>query len=286
LTNVIDVERQPERAPDITAADEAPVIKELRSCLSSDEVDRHSWRTVSERYHDAVHGLAQARELFTQGQLTLEQRGLAEQIYFAVCHQLRPLLQTSSRAHHDMLDSINDQLADKVFCNFSLFQSLPDVWAIDQVFPIMPLHRLDSRPERRAIITDITCDSDGRIDHYVDNEGVEASLPLHEWQPGQPYLLGIFMVGAYQEILGDCHNLFGDTHSANVELMADGSHRLYAQRLGDTVDSVLRAVDFNAADLADVYRQQVADSDLSSKLKAAYLEELEAGLTGYTYLED
>ena len=281
VTNVIDVELQPEQVPEAEADDEVPVIRDLRACLADD-----GRRTVTERYHDAVYGLTQARELFTQGRLTLAQRGLAEQIYFAICHRLRPLLQSASRAHHELLDGINDQLADKVFCNFSLFQSLPDVWAIEQVFPIVPLHRLDTRPERRAVITDITCDSDGRIDHYVDNEGVEASLPLHDWHTDQPYLLGIFMVGAYQEILGDCHNLFGDTNSANVELLADGSHRLYAQRAGDSVDSVLRAVDFDVIELTAIYRQQVEGSRLSTVEQQQYLEELVAGLEGYTYLED
>jgi len=281
VTNVIDVERQSGEVPEAAGDDEADVIRELRTCLSDD-----GRRTVSERYHDAVYGLAQARELFNQGRLTLEQRGFAEQIYFAVCHRLRPLLQSASRAQRELLDAVNDQLADKVFCNFSLFQSLPDVWAIEQVFPIVPLHHLDMRPEHRGIITDITCDSDGRIDHYVDNEGVEASLPLHDWQPGQPYLLGIFMVGAYQEILGDCHNLFGDTHSANVELCADGSHRLYAVRSGDSVDKVLRAVDFDVNELAATYRQQIEESQLSAMEQQQYLEELVAGLEGYTYLED
>jgi len=284
LTNVIDVERQPDQLVDksaVVAEDNEPApIQELRSCLSG-----NGWRSEPERYHDAAHGLAQARKLFSQGKLSLEQRGLAEKIYFSVCRQLQPKLQASKK-HHELLDSINDQLADKYFCNFSLFQSLPDVWAIDQVFPIVPLHRLDTRPECRAVIADITCDSDGRIDHYVDNEGIEASLPLHDWQPDQPYLLGIFMVGAYQEILGDCHNLFGDTHSANVELLPDGSHRLYGYRQGDAVDSVLRAVDFDVAILADIYRQQVADSNLGADEKQCYLAELEAGLEGYTYLED
>ena len=281
LTNVIDVERQPQQVPEVAVADEAAVITELRSCL-----DDHDGRSVAERFHDVAHALSHARELFSQGRLSLRQRGLAEQIYFAVCRRLQPLLQSASRSHHELLDNINDQLADKYFCNFSLFQSLPDVWAIDQVFPIVPLHRLDERPDRRAVITDITCDSDGRIDHYVDNEGVEASLPLHDWRPDEPYLLGIFLVGAYQEILGDCHNLFGDTHSANVELLADGSHRLYGQRQGDAVDSVLRAVDFDVANLAAIFRQQVTDSNLSADDKTHYLAELEAGLEGYTYLED
>ena len=177
-------------------------------------------------------------------------------------------------------------LADKYFLNFSLFQSIPDVWAIDQLFPIMPLHRRDEEPTRHAVVQDLTCDSDGRIDHYVARDGVESTLPVHELHGEEPYLLGIFMVGAYQEILGDMHNLFGDTDAINVELQADGSHRLTHADQGDTVEDVLRYVHFNAEDLLKSYRRRVADADLPATQREQYLQELEAGLTGYTYLED
>ncbi len=282
LTNVIDVESQPDQLTTLTICDDDHgVINQLRECLDDDQ-----WRSLAERYHDAVHNLGHARDLFSQGQLSLQQRSYAEQLYFAICRKLQPLFAASSRSHAEILDSINDQLADKYFCNFSLFQSLPDVWAIDQVFPILPLHRLNEQPTCRGVIADITCDSDGRIDHYVDNEGIESSLPLHDWHHGQQYVLGMFMVGAYQEILGDCHNLFGDTHSVNVEILADGSHRIYARHNGDTVDSVLRAVDFNAAELMATYREKVAGRQLTPEQQQLYLTELQAGLEGYTYLED
>ena len=283
LTNVIDVESQPDQVADIDAAgfDQIEVISELRACL-----DDNNKRTIAERYHDALHNLARARDLFSQGVLSLEQRSVAEKIYFSICRKLQPLFEKSTRTHAELLEGINDQLADKYFCNFSLFQSLPDVWAIDQVFPILPLHRLNERPTHRGVIADITCDSDGRIDQYVDNEGVESSLPLHHWQYGQDYVLGMFMVGAYQEILGDCHNLFGDTHSVNIEILADGSHRIYARHNGDTVDSVLRAVDYDVKELMMAYREQVAVSQLEPALQQQFLSELQAGLEGYTYLEE
>jgi len=281
LTNVIDVERQPEQVPEPALDGEPETIRQLRACL--DDTDQ---RSSAERYHAAAHNLGQARQQFSQGQLSLEQRSLAEQIYFAVCRRLQPRFAASSRVQRELLDTINDQLANKYFCNFSLFQSLPDVWAIDQVFPIMPLHRLEQEPDRRGVITDITCDSDGRIDIYVDNDGLEASLPLHDWQPGQTYIIGMFLVGAYQEILGDCHNLFGDTHSVNVELLHDGSHRIYARHHGDNVSSVLGTVDFNVTELKDIYRELVTASDIDSAARDQYLGELEAGLEGYTYLEE
>ena len=200
---------------------------------------------------------------------------------------MRARLQAGTRAHREALDELNEKLADKYFCNYSLFQSMPDHWAIDQVFPVLPLHRLNEEPTRRGVLNDITCDSDGRVDLYVDGAGVETSLPLHPLKSGAPYLLGIFMVGAYQEILGDMHNLFGDTDSVHVELTPDGGHRLTQARRGDTVDSVLRFVHFDPEDLLAAYRDKVAAAEgLGAAQRAACLEELAAGLEGYTYLED
>ena len=164
---------------------------------------------------------------------------------------------------------------------------MPDHWAIDQVFPILPLSRLNEAPMQRAVLQDITCDSDGRVDLYVDGEGVETSLPLHAPKQGEPYLLGIFMVGAYQEILGDMHNLFGDTDSVHVELMPNGKYELVQPRRGDTVDSVLRYVNFEPQELIADYRAKVERAtSLSAKNRETYLAELSEGLKGYTYLED
>jgi arginine decarboxylase len=199
---------------------------------------------------------------------------------------VQALLMNSQRLHHEILERVNEKLADKYFVNFSLFQSIPDVWAIDQIFPVMPLQRLNEQPVRRVVLEDITCDSDGRIDDYVDSEGLETSLPLHSIEPDEEYLLGIFLVGAYQEILGDMHNLFGDTDSVNVELRQDGSYQ-YSQPLqGDTVDNVLRYVHFNPDDLLAQYRAKLDVTDLNEAQQQLYWNELSAGLHGYTYLED
>ncbi len=282
ITNVTDVEQAPGATPAASTTDEPQVIQDLGRGLQN--MANHP---TLETWHDAVHGLEQAQGMFAHGLLTLAQRARAEQLYFATCRAVRDKLQPGARAHRAALDELNEKLADKYFCNFSLFQSMPDHWAIDQIFPVLPLNRLNERPARRAVLQDITCDSDGRIDLYVDGEGIETTLPLHAPKPGEPYLLGIFMLGAYQEILGDMHNLFGDTDSVHVEPTADGSYKLTQARRGDTVGSVLRYVHFDAEDLLSAYREKIADvKDLDSATRKAYLKEIQEGLDGYTYLED
>ncbi len=283
ITNVTDVEQAPGATPPVAAhADEPQVIQDLWRALQG--MAKHP---TLESYHDAVHRLGQAQGMFAHGLLTLAQRARAEQLYFAICRAVRDKLQPGTRAHREALDELNEKLADKYFCNFSLFQSMPDHWAIDQIFPVLPLNRLTERPERRGALQDITCDSDGSIDLYVDGEGIEATLPLHALKPGEPYLLGIFMVGAYQEILGDMHNLFGDTDSVHVEPTADGGYKLTQARRGDTVGSVLRYVHFDAEDLLSAYREKLADvKDLDSETRKSHLREFQEGLDGYTYLED
>ena len=283
ITNVTDVEQAPGTAPPAPArADEPQVIQDLWRALQG--LAKHP---TLETYHDAAHNLGQVQGMFAHGLLTLAQRARAEQLYFAICRAVRDKLQHGTRAHREALDELNEKLADKYFCNFSLFQSMPDHWAIDQIFPVLPLDRLNERPERRAVLQDITCDSDGRIDLYVDGEGIETTLPLHAPKPGEPYLLGIFMVGAYQEILGDMHNLFGDTDSVHVEPTADGGYKLSQARRGDTVGSVLRYVHFDAEDLLSAYREKLADvKDLDTETRKSHLREFQEGLDGYTYLED
>jgi arginine decarboxylase len=282
VTNVIEVEEAPQLTVEADSLGALPhVIENLVAGLRD-----ASSRSALEAYHDATHWLASAQDMYVNGVLTMELRALAEQLYFNTCRKVRGLLQSSSRAHRDVLDELNEKLADKYFCNFSIFQSIPDVWAINQIFPIMPLHRLDQPPERRGVIKDITCDSDGRIDLYVDREGVETSLPLHAPNSSEPYLLGFFLVGAYQEILGDMHNLFGDTHAVNVEVDGDGSYRLTQPQSGDTVNSVLRYVTYSAEELLRQLRAKTADAALDEDRRRLCIETLEAGLEGYTYLED
>lgn len=282
ITNVLECEQAPGRDTVAPArADESAIVRDLWRAYS--EI---STRSVIEAYHDAAYYLSQAHSMFTHGSLSLEQRSRAEQIYYAICWKVRETLAPSAKAHRDVLDELNEKLADKFFCNFSLFQSMPDHWAIDQIFPVVPLNRLNEPPTRRAVLEDITCDSDGRIDLYVNTDGVDTTLPLHLPRDNEPYLLGIFMVGAYQEILGDLHNLFGDTDSVDVELLPDGTSRLTGATRGDTVDTVLRFVHFDPEDLLAAYRQKVADAvGLDAKARELYLRELAAGLEGYTYLE-
>ena len=242
--------------------------------------------SVVEVYHEISHWQSEAQQMYTHGVINLSQRAQVEQYFIATCQKLYRYLNPRSRRHRDIIDSLHDRMADKVFCNFSLFRSLPDVWAIKQIFPIVPLQRLNEQPERRAVIHDITCDSDGMIEHYVDAEGIESSLPMHTVTPDQAYLFGMFMVGAYQEILGDIHNLFGDTHSVHVVMNDDGSHYIDTPIQGSSIDDVLRAVHFSPDELQAIYEVKIEATDLHLDLRQFYLKELKHGLRGYTYLED
>jgi arginine decarboxylase len=280
VTNVIDTERAP--AQDGLPApygDEPLVLQDMWRLYENTE-----GIAPTEVYHDMAHWLSEVQAMYTHGVLDLAQRARAETLYFATCRRLSA--DASHRLSSEIREEINEKLADKYFCNFSVFQSIPDVWAIDQIFPIMPLHRLDERPTRRAVLQDLTCDSDGHVERYVDGEGVETSLPLHAPREGEPYLLGIFLVGAYQEILGDLHNLFGDTDSIKVVLESDGGYRLEHPERGDTVDELLRYVHFDPDTLARAYREKVASAGLNQALADQVLGELEQGLSGYTYLEE
>jgi len=284
ITNVIEIEAAPgATAPDEPGEDDPSILKDMWQSYV-----QMSRRSALEAYHDAVHYLSEAKSLYVLGQLALGQWARIEETYFAVCYKVREILRNNPGVHNEILDELNELLADKLFCNFSLFQSLPDAWAIDQIFPILPLNRLDKKPERRGVLQDITCDSDGKIDKYVDGEGIEPTLPLPSYDNDNdgPRLIGIFMVGAYQEILGDMHNLFGDTHSVHVELNPDGNYRFLNPLDGDTVSDMLRYVDFDPKDILSAYRSKLAASNLAKDIQKQYLEELTLGLSGYSYLEE
>ncbi|HEY3698503.1 MAG TPA: biosynthetic arginine decarboxylase [Spongiibacteraceae bacterium] len=282
LTNVIEIEEAPgEVAPPEPDDDDPVILRDLWQGYSN-----ISRRSALETYHDAVQHLSEAKSMYVLGHLNLGQWARIEEIYFAVCFKVREILANNPSVHNEILDELNELLADKLFCNFSLFQSLPDAWAIDQIFPVLPLNHLDKKPERRGILQDITCDSDGKIEKYVDGEGIESTLPLPRYDNGSPKLIGIFMVGAYQEILGDMHNLFGDTHSVHVELNTEGSYEFINPLDGDTVSDMLRYVDFDPKDILTAYRNKLADSPLLKETQKQYLEELTLGLGGYSYLEE
>jgi arginine decarboxylase len=282
ITNVIDTELAPgegvpESMPDIVP-DSLRSLEQIYQQLNQG--------SAAETLAAALQAFEDVEHAYCQGYVNLSQRALAEQYYFAILKRLSGVLDPGNREQRKLTEELNQKLTDKFFCNLSVFQSLPDVWAIDQIFPIVPLHRLDEEPDRRGIIEDLTCDSDGRIDYYVDGKGIESSLPLHAVRSGEPYLLGFFMVGAYQEILGDMHNLFGDTDAVNLEVNADGSFYLGQAEHGDRVDELLSYVHFEPDRLRAAYRRRLQNAGLSSSEARQFLAELESGLTGYTYHED
>jgi arginine decarboxylase len=245
-------------------------------------------RNALEGYHDAQQALDMAMNLFSGGYLTLNQRCQAENIYWAILVKLQKLVKQMEEVPED-LQNLDESLSDTYFCNFSLFQSIPDSWAIKQLFPVMPIHRLNEKPSQHAVLGDITCDSDGKIDQFIDRRDVKRTLPLHEFN-GEPYFLGVFLVGAYQEILGDLHNLFGDTHAVHVSLDENNAVVLDAVIKGDTVREVLDYVEFDAEVLIAKFRSDVeaavregrVDYEQSGRLLRFY----EDGLQGYTYLEE
>lgn len=279
ITNVIDTERTRVEAPLQPPDKDAPMILQDMWRLYTN----HASMSPSEVYHDLAHWQNDAQMMFSHGVFDLAQRAFAEQLYFATCERL--LNAEDTRLPIEIRSEIYDKLADKYFCNFSVFQSVPDVWAIDQIFPIMPLHRLHEKPQRRVVLQDLTCDSDGHIDRYVDASGIVNHLPLHTINPGEPYLIGIFLVGAYQEILGDLHNLFGDTHSVNVALDKDKGYRLVEAERGDGIDELLRYVHFDPAQLLQAYDDKVKRAGLDEQTSQSILDELKNGLSGYTYHE-
>ena len=249
--------------------------------------DNLTSRNALESYHDAQQALDMAIALFSGGYLTIEQRSLAEKVYWAICLKLRRLAQTMSEVPED-LQNLDESLSDTYFCNFSVFQSIPDSWAIKQLFPVMPIHRLTERPTRQAVLGDITCDSDGKIDQFIDRRDVKRTLALHAFN-GAPYYVGVFLVGAYQEILGDLHNLFGDTHAVHVSVDDNNAAVLEAVIKGDTVREVLGYVQFDGEALADKIRRDSETAVRAGRLDVAQAGRLtrfyEEGLNGYTYLE-
>lgn len=243
----------------------------------------HSKRSILEIYHDACHAISEIHSMFAHGILTLQHRADAEQIYLATCSLVRQFLRQENRARQEVLDELNEKLADKLFVNLSLSKSLPDIRGSKQIFPILPLEGLNQADTTRVVLQDVTCDSDGRVDQYVDDNGIETTLPLPPYPKNTPFMLGFFLAGAYQDVLGDMHNLFGDTDSVDIAIGQNDEVIIQHPIKGDTVDKVLRYVNFDPTTLLHAYQQQLTDSDLPVVEKATLLQELEHGLSGYTY---
>lgn len=245
-------------------------------------------RNVLESYHDAQQALDMAMSLFGGGYLPLDQRSHAENLFWAICRKIHRLTRQLDYVPEE-LGLLDWLLSETYFCNFSLFQSMPDSWAVKQLFPIMPIHRLTERPTHHAVLGDITCDSDGKIDRFIDRRDVKRTLPLHTLDD-RPYFLGAFLVGAYQEILGDLHNLFGDTNAVHVRLDCNNEVVVEAVIEGDKVSEVLQYVEFDPRVLMRQLRasveQAIRESRIDDRQAGRLLRFYEAGLDGYTYLED
>lgn len=282
ITDVSEEETPDVREPDRPDDDAPNLLKELWYCYQCTKIHE---RPYAELYHDASYFLKDVHDAYNQGYINLEQRAHAEEMTRAINHIISQQLNPAKRAHRDMLDDLNEKMATKLFVNFSLFQSLPDVWGIDQIFPILPLTGLNREPAMRGVVQDITCDSDGKVDYYVDGEGVESTLPLPDWQGGERPWLGFFMVGAYQEILGDLHNLFGDTDSLDAVFDEDDQLVLLNAKKGDTIKQVLSYVDFNEDMMANAYALQLEESSLPLSERQRLLEQYRAGMQQITYLE-
>ncbi len=247
-----------------------------------------SVKNLLEAFHDAQQALDSALNLFSLGYLPLAQRSLAENLYWLICRRVLAMAKQLD-VFPEELEGLEAMLSDTYFCNFSLFQSMPDSWAVKQLFPIMPIHRLKQQPTRMAVLGDISCDSDGKVDQFIDRRDVKKTLPLHAFN-GEPYYLGAFLVGAYQEILGDLHNLLGDTHAVHVKLNENGGVVLETVIRGDTCREVLDYVEFHPSSLMEQFRQDVEAAVMDGKIgyeeSGRLLKFYEEGIHGYTYLED
>jgi arginine decarboxylase len=265
----------PEDAPDL-----------LRNLL---EVSRTlTGKNVQECFHDAVYYRDEIRSLFIHDTISLRERAVAEQIFWHIMTRIAGLVKDLKYAP-DELQGLEAVLSDVYYGNFSVFQSLPDSWAIDQLFPVMPIHRLDERPNRRAILADTTCDCDGKIDKFIDLHDVKHALPLHELKSDEGYYLGAFLVGAYQETLGDLHNLFGDTNVVSISVGDNGDIEFLKEISGDSVADVLSYVEYDPKDLIARLKKTAEDAVRTGRITAtqrrAIVEAYENGLRGYTYFE-
>ncbi len=246
-------------------------------------------KNLIESYHDAVQAVDESLDLFNLGGMTIEMRAMVERLFWAVCSKIHRMARELDTTPEE-LQGLESLLSDTYFCNFSVFQSMPDSWAIKQLFPIMPIHRLNEAPTRRAVLGDITCDSDGKIDQFIDLRDVRNTLQLHPLREGEPYYLGAFLLGAYQEILGDLHNLFGDTNAVHVSIDEDGEYTIDDVIKGDTVREVLAYVQYNAEKLTEMLRRDIERAVRAGRLSVSeskkFIQFYESGLDGYTYLEE
>jgi arginine decarboxylase len=268
--------------PEAISEEDPKVLRDLQDVWQS--IKR---KNVQESYHDAVQLKEEAATLFSLGYLDLVGRARVERLFWCCCEKILNLVRDLPFVPED-LETLEKSLADTYYGNLSVFQSAPDHWAVDQLFPVMPIHRLREKPTRRGVFADLTCDSDGKIDKFIDQHDVKDVLELHPWN-GTPYYIGVFLVGAYQEILGDLHNLFGDTHAVHVQLDESGGYRVEHVVEGDEVSEVLSYVQYDRQDLIERVRrateQALRTGKISLEESARLRKRYDEGLREYTYLE-
>jgi len=282
LINVIDLETQ-------LVGEIGPIPEEAHSIVHdlSASLEEISTRNLREVFHDATFAKEQAHILFNSGVLSLRDRASVERLHLALMNRIARLAAADPEEYEEIIPELDIILTDRYFCNFSLFQSLPDSWAIDQLFPIMPIHRLKEEPTQRGTLQDVTCDSDGKIDRFTGGRLEKRTLELHPLRNhGESYILGIFLTGAYQEILGDLHNLFGDTNAIHLRLAEGGGYEITDLVHGDTITEVLNYVQFDAQALTATFRRKVQRAQGLTRQEAnAFIADYIEGLAGYTYLE-
>ncbi|MCK5130386.1 MAG: biosynthetic arginine decarboxylase [Clostridiales bacterium] len=284
LFNVLDVAKfQEHDIPDELDDDTIEQIKNLHYVYKVLNL-----KNIQECYNDALYYRDETRVMFRQGRISLRERAFAEKIFWQTIKKIAQEKQKLKFVPAE-LENLESVISDTYYCNFSVFQSIPDSWAIDQLFPVMPVHRLLELPKRNAVIADITCDCDGKIDSFIDLHDVRKTLPLHELKENEDYYLGVFLVGAYQETLGDLHNLFGDTNVASVSIKSNGDYEIVSEIHGDTVEDVLTYVAFDPDDMKKRFRVLAEDAfkrgDITIKEQKDIMVDYENGLSGYTYYE-
>lgn len=284
LFNVLDYARfEPEPLPATLPENTSVPIVHLHEALQG-----LTLRNIKETFNDTLYYRDQVRQAFAQGKITFRERALGDNVFWETINRIALLTKDLPSLPHD-LEGITQALSDIYYCNFSVFQSLPDAWAIGQLFPIMPVHRLDEAPTREGLLADITCDCDGKIDRFIDSQGVKRSMPLHELKESEEYYLGAFLVGAYQETLGDLHNLLGDTNIVTIRISEDGKYDFVSELEGDTVEDILSYVEYDTKALFSRFRDMaesaVRQGQITPTQRKEILQAYRNGLQGYTYFE-
>jgi arginine decarboxylase len=284
IFNILDVNSLGKPDVKIELKDDShEILKSLRDVCANINI-----KNLQEMYHDAIFYRDEIRSRFLVGEMDLRERGLADQLFWKILIKISHFV-SQLRFVPEELEDLEKAMTDIYYGNFSVFQSLPDSWAIDQLFPIVPLHRLNEKPTVPAIIADTTCDCDGKIDKFVDLYDVKSFIPLHEFTEGQEYYLGVFLIGAYQETLGDLHNLFGDTHVISIRLDEYGEMEFSKELAGDSVGDVLTYVEYAPKELVEAFRNHVELAVRQKRITPVERKEImhayEEGMNGYTYFE-